>query len=454
MWFVKGIEQMNLYRRYLLIPITVIGGLFLLAAVSYGQFWTPTKGNQKRSALVIDHTHFRSETPDQIRLEVYYQVYHFGLKFKKEKDQFIANYRLITSVMGKKDRIVAVDSIKRKIVVASERRTRSPFDYRSSQFSFDLPPGKYKVRVDLHDLSNKKVISLDFKTKLKKINDKAPQFSGVEFTQAVHASKEKPGPFAKGKYDVIPSVSRAFGGSDSAKLLYYLEIYQAKETEKYSSVLVETRLRHRTKGMLYRDTLWVHLEEPVIRQVRNLSLGDLPAGDYELEIYLRGRRNKELDKLTEEFRVLWSPEGMIRNDWKTAMRQLAYIGDPGEMKKIKDLKERKKAFDAFWQERDPTPQTELNETKREFYRRVDFANRTFTALKRDGWRTDRGMIYIQHGKPDELDDIPYAANSVPFQVWHFYRQGEYLRFTFIDENQDGDYRLQFPYDGRGQRPDF
>ena len=209
--------------------------------------------------------------------------------------------------------------------------------------------------------------------------------------------------------------------------------------------------------MVYRDTVWTDLEQAVVRQVRDLNLNEFPAGEYELEIYLLGRRNKTLHKITEEFDVAWSPEATIRHDWKATIGQLAYIADPGELSEIKKLKsfeERKAAFDAFWEEREIPDGTSANITKQEFYRRVTFANQEFSAMRRDGWKTDRGMIYIKYGKPDEVDDEPYATNRLPYQIWHYYRRGEYLRFTFEDENQDGDFRLQYPFDGRGQRPDF
>ena len=35
----------------------------------------------------------------------------------------------------------------------------------------------------------------------------------------------------------------------------------------------------------------------------------------------------------------------------------------------------------------------------------------------------------------------------PYQIWYYYSSGRYRKFLFVDENQDGDYRLQFPYDG-------
>jgi hypothetical protein len=92
--------------------------------------------------------------------------------------------------------------------------------------------------------------------------------------------------------------------------------------------------------------------------------------------------------------------------------------------------------------------------KEEFYRRVSFADRRFSILNRDGWRTDRGRIYITYGEPDQIDDNPMSLSSPPYQIWHYYRDGNYRRFAFLDDNNDGDYRLLYPFDGLNQRPDF
>ena len=45
---------------------------------------------------------------------------------------------------------------------------------------------------------------------------------------------------------------------------------------------------------------------------------------------------------------------------------------------------------------DPTPSTEHNELMEEYYRRVSYSNENFDGWK-DGWETDRGMIYILFG---------------------------------------------------------
>jgi len=61
--------------------------------------------------------------------------------------------------------------------------------------------------------------------------------------------------------------------------------------------------------------------------------------------------------------------------------------------------EREAFIQEFWERRDPTPSTPRNEYKEEHYRRFEHALKTFQEGV-PGWRTDRGRVYIVHGRPD------------------------------------------------------
>ncbi|MDZ4723347.1 MAG: GWxTD domain-containing protein [candidate division Zixibacteria bacterium] len=405
--------------------------------------------------LYIDHADFKSDTPGKVRLEVYYQLYNFGLQFDKKDSLYVAEYEVSAVIRDDDGKQAAAESKDKTVVLSNSERIRSRFDFRTSQLNFDLDPGKYTVEFSLRDRKTRLVTNKEIKMKLEDYGRDEPLMSAVEFAHVAQQTEEENGLFNKGVLKVIPSVTRAFGGDDESTLLYYFELYPGQDSE--SDVVVETILRHYAKGMLYRDTLHVKLDKPVIRQLREISITDLEPGNYEMEIYLRGRRNKKLDEQKQELTLLWSQYGLIRNDWKTVMNQIQYIATSEEIDKVKNvttLEERKSAFDQFWESRDPTLGTPENETKREFYRRVNYTNERFTSGHREGWKSDRGRVYIVHGEPDRIDDQPFSPSEVPYQIWHYYYSGQYLRFTFVDENEDGDYRLQYPYDGRNQRPDF
>jgi GWxTD domain-containing protein len=96
----------------------------------------------------------------------------------------------------------------------------------------------------------------------------------------------------------------------------------------------------------------------------------------------------------------------------------------------------------FWRRRDPTPADADNPVMAEFYRWVAFANDAFRQGRAGGvvgWRTDRGRIYLRHGRPDETLRRPVASPR-PYEVWK-YTQGRPYYYVFYDRNGLGDYAL-------------
>jgi len=121
----------------------------------------------------------------------------------------------------------------------------------------------------------------------------------------------------------------------------------------------------------------------------------------------------------------------------------------GEEKKIfnhlPDKDSRKEFIEDFWEKRDPTPDTEQNEFKEEFYDRVEYANERFKEGI-PGWKTDRGRIYIHFGFPDRIEQEPMLNNPEikGYLLWVYYRFN--FAVEFIDKRGDNSYRLN-PYSG-------
>jgi len=138
---------------------------------------------------------------------------------------------------------------------------------------------------------------------------------------------------------------------------------------------------------------------------------------------------------------------------------VAYIITEQEKKAFKALAtddERENFIENFWRRRDPNPDTEENEYREEYYERIAYANEHF-ASGIPGWRTDRGRVYIAHGKPDSVEAHPSGGSydrpsyegggsttTYPFEVW-FYRHldgvGDGLEIEFVDPTGTGEYRL-------------
>jgi GWxTD domain-containing protein len=125
-------------------------------------------------------------------------------------------------------------------------------------------------------------------------------------------------------------------------------------------------------------------------------------------------------------------------------------------KQLSNDEERDQFIEAFWQRRDPTPDTVENEYKEEHYARIAYANEHFAAGI-PGWKTDRGRMYIMYGKPDEIDSHPSGGtydrpmeegggttSTFPFEDWRYrYIEGvgQEVMIEFVDTCMCGDYHM-------------
>ena len=125
-------------------------------------------------------------------------------------------------------------------------------------------------------------------------------------------------------------------------------------------------------------------------------------------------------------------------------------------KQLSNDEERDSFIEAFWQRRDPTPDTVENEFKEEHYRRIAYANEHFPAGI-PGWKTDRGRMYIMYGAPDEIESHPSGGtyerpmdegggttSTFPFEQWRYrYLEGigQEVIIEFVDTCMCGDYHM-------------
>ena len=137
------------------------------------------------------------------------------------------------------------------------------------------------------------------------------------------------------------------------------------------------------------------------------------------------------------------------NNLENSFQQMKYILNSEERKKAKGKKgkELESLFLSFWKERDPTPNTSMNELMEEYYIRVNYVNEYFNMSWREGWETDFGMIYILFGPPDQIQrSNSVSANSSIYQVWYYNRLNK--QFVFKDQNGFGDFKLDRPFIGQ------
>jgi GWxTD domain-containing protein len=161
----------------------------------------------------------------------------------------------------------------------------------------------------------------------------------------------------------------------------------------------------------------------------------------------RSKRDKDLyNELDSQYKK-WLNEDVV------------YIISPEERSSFLHLstnEEREQFIEAFWQRRNPDPDSAENSFKEEHYRRIAYTNEHFSSGI-PGWKTDRGRIYIMWGPADEVDSHPSGGSydrpasegggetsTYPFEDWRYrYLEGigENVEIEFVDPTLTGEYKL-------------
>ena len=133
-------------------------------------------------------------------------------------------------------------------------------------------------------------------------------------------------------------------------------------------------------------------------------------------------------------------EKNLNTEEKEFLSYVRYIITREERKAFLRLppSERKAFIEEFWKRRDPDPETEKNEYKDEFFKRIEEAKHLFGGTS--GWLQDRGRIYVLFGPPHQREVYPRGIGfyDPPSEIWYY----GFYRLVFIDYGWNGNYKLE------------
>ncbi|MBL8001374.1 MAG: GWxTD domain-containing protein [Flavobacteriales bacterium] len=117
---------------------------------------------------------------------------------------------------------------------------------------------------------------------------------------------------------------------------------------------------------------------------------------------------------------------------------LRYITSMQEWDRIDKAGDRRRALEKFWTDA-AGDQERARGAIRAFYSRVETANREFTSVA-EGWRTDRGLVYIIFGPPSNV------RRTDKGEVWTYGEENNLMSLSFSfkrreDGLTDNDYEL-------------
>jgi len=421
-------------RRCKFITLSVML-FFVLASSAQGQYFE--QSSQSGIGIpyfdVALHNQFDNELQGGIILVMAQFVYDDITFVMSDSAGYDAELELLLAVYDTEDNVVVSRMINRKLNVKEYNITNSRDEKLVLKNSIKLNNGDYALLLRATDLTTKKVASRKISFSLPKYMEKAISMSGLTFLHDIIF--DSTGTIV----EFTPTFGNNFTERDGEVYVYF-DLYTQDTTK---SIEIEYALfDKRDKKDL--DTLVIRqVDRSVSSHLFRLDKDQLEKNRYRLVV--SAKQDKYKTKTEKDFSFFWTTVPGTIEDIDLALEQMSYIIQSDSLKKYRKapLEEKQAFFKRFWNERDPNPATAVNELMNEYYKRVNYANRNFSAFRQDGWLTDRGRILIKFGFPDDIERYPFEMGTRPYEIWRYYA----LRKTFLFEDRTGfgDYRLHHAY---------
>jgi GWxTD domain-containing protein len=412
--------------------------LFLVCAVwstvgAQVEVRKPTQGVEIPE-FFLDALCFASPDSGRSRLDVYLHVPYDVLRFVAKDGGYTAQYEVTINIITEDNISVAEKTWTEEVRHKTYEETEKRLAYNLTQRSFDLIPGNYVLRVQVHDTESKKTATVV--KKLVVDNYALPVLSMSDVMLISRVTSDK------GRLNIVPNISGNVADVVNGLYVFY-EVYNGGGTDSVESLytiantkrenVFSQRVLHKTGG---RKT----------QIIEKLDTAQYSSGTYALTIETRSltpAADGDVQSASKKkmFVARWGNMPFSITDLDLAIRQLRYIAKDKEYNDLEDAKtnaEKQRLFAEFWQRRDPSPDTKRNEYMEEYYSRVEYANEHFSHYLA-GWRTDMGMVFILLGSPNNVERHPFDIDSKPYEVWSYYDYNRQV--VFIDETGFGDYKL-------------
>ncbi len=354
------------------------------------------------------------------RLFVDIYIPYDNLQFVRQDSKYIAECTARIQITNHDGKVVGRKNWLEKRITHQFSETNSRDLVLSISGFLDVPPGDYVLHIEVMDHDTKKPFREEAPVLMKDFSGQQGAVSSIILLQGV-----PPAPFWENMKESL--VCDTVDSEKAARLVAVC--FSAGIPD---SVLAAYNIRNQGGGLVTRLPAATVSPpgSPVARMAAGLPISDLPAGRYTISLE-RGKFSVGTSITIQS--------GMFTN-LALAIEQLIYVASGEELDKMRlaEGNRKQELFDEFWKSKSIRNENGTNIAQNEYYGRVAYANRHFRET-REGWRTDRGMIYIKFGPPDDIDSHPFDINSRGYEIWYYYNFGK--TFYFCDLRGTGEYLL-------------
>jgi len=424
-------------------------------------FLIAQKQSLDKALFYVDHALFRASQGWSF-LEVYLSVPRAELVYQKDKDVYIANFRTRVDVISNdslasqytRDFVDRIDSL------STLQEGQSIYDLAS----FYLKEGEYQIRSGVLDPYHKSENWELQNLRVTPFSKDSLTMSDIQLAMKITADTVR-SKFLKNGYRIIPNPRHLYG-IELPVLYYYTEIYNLSPFSHHtdSTYKVVVTVLDADQNLVKELSAKTRIRGGAsLVEVDKCYIADLLSGYYQLQIEVTDHgtgdgvtrvvpfyiyKGMDFIKRSDQGPILSSPDDNPYSEVDEAeldkeFEMCSCIATRDEKNRYSQLNlEGKRLFmNQFWKSRDKDLLTYENEFKRDYLERVAYTNENFSYQDKEGWRTDRGRILLQYGKPDEIERYPSSIETKEYQIWRYYQLEGGIQFYFVDVRGFGDMRL-------------
>jgi GWxTD domain-containing protein len=396
-----------------------------------------THPDEAVSNLFVEAFAFASDQPGKGRVDMYIQIPYPEIKFVKEEEHYAGRFEILATMLSQEKQQLWQKSQLVELNLKDFSQTISNRFFSLKQFSTDIAPGKYELLVQVTDQESKKVEAIKRSIVVKDFGNDTLALSDVMMVRRMTVDGTRK--------NIVPNFTGMISKEQTSLYLFF-EIYNRAQLDSVKLICKFINSKHEVVAQRTKSELLAGIRTQMVWQIDTLSI---PPEQYLLVVEAAGTSKTDSSK---SFRasvpriciVRMKNMPLIITDIDKATEELQYIAKGSEIDYIREAatpEEKQKRFLEFWAKRNPNSKEPNNELMEEYYSRIEYANKNFGSYS-EGWKTDRGMVLIQFGPPQNIERHPFDSDNRPFEIWYYYNQNR--EFIFVDETGFGDYRLRYP----------
>jgi GWxTD domain-containing protein len=268
--------------------------------------------------------------------------------------------------------------------------------------------------------------------------------------------------FYKNTYEVTP-LPAPICGENQPMLFYYTELYNLQGAEIESDLRIDELVVNSRGQVVSMKSKKLNKSVDSRVEVGMVKAHKFPTDTYTLKIILvdsvlnHGVSSSkrffiynpsvvEADSFQQTISPVLSTTfgAMSEEELDDLFAKSKYIATGTEQDRYKALTtvEGKREFIYnFWKARDENTADEGNDYYMKYLERINESNAKFSAMGKDGWKTDRGRVYLIYGEPSEIERYPNQTETRPYEIWHYESIEGGVEFIFGDLTGFSDYQL-------------